>query len=202
MTPRRTIRSPARRTLAAAGAALLLTACSDTALQEAAPAEDPGAEVDGGAVGPDVRVDDDLGLQQVQLASPRDGVYEAGEDARLYVAVTNTGTDPVVLTDVSGPDFAGVDVQTEGGGGLPLTVDPDGNLYVGAQGPPVVTLQDLGRELGSSQSIPVTFTFAEAGEVTVDVMVSAEEDPGTPFDFPNEDPEVRPDPISLPSPTG
>src|SRR3712207_8793727 len=47
-------------------------------------------------------------------------------------------------------------------------------LYVGAEGPPDVTLPDLGRELRSSQSIPVTFTFGEAGEVTVDVPVSAE----------------------------
>ncbi|SNS16529.1 Copper(I)-binding protein [Geodermatophilus pulveris] len=193
MTDRTTTRSPARRALAAVGAVLLLTACSDTDLQEAAPLEDPGPEVDGGAVGPSVRINDDVELQQVQLAYPPDGVYAVGEDARLYMAITNTGTDPVTLTDISGPDFGGVDVETEGGGGLPLVVDPDGNLYLGAEGPPVVTLQDLGRDLRSSQSIPVTFTFAGTDEVTVDAMVSAEEDPGTPFDFPNEDPEVRPE---------
>ncbi len=36
--------------------------------------------------------------------------------------------------------------------------------------------------------IPVTFTFADAGEVTVEVMVSAEGQTSIPpYDFPNED---------------
>jgi hypothetical protein len=143
---------------AVAGATLLLTGCSAPNLEDDAPAEDPGTEVDGGAVGPDVRVNDDVSLLQVQLAYPQDGVYEVGEDARLYMAVSNTGGDPVSLTDISGPDFSGVRVETDGGEGLPLTVDAQDTLYVGAEGPPVVTLLDLGLEVRSSQSIPVTPT--------------------------------------------
>ena len=182
--------SPTRRALTAAfaGATLLLDVCSANELEEDAPAEDPGTEVDGGAIGPDTRVNDDVSLLQVQLEYPLDGVYEVGDDARLFMAVSNTGGDPVTLTDISGPDFGGVAVTTEEGTGLPLTVDPQDNLYVGAEGPPEVMLLDLGQELRSSQSIPVTFTFAEAGEVTVDVMVSAEgQTPAPPFDFPNDD---------------
>ena len=199
--------SPTRRTLTAAfaGATLLLAGCSANELEEDAPAEDPGTEVDGGAIGPDTRVDDDVSLLQVQLEYPLDGVYEVGEDARLFMAVSNTGGDPVTLTDISGPDFGGVAVTTEEGTGLPLTVDPQDNLYVGAEGPPEVVLLDLGQELRSSQSIPVTFTFAEAGEVTVEVPVSAEgQEPTNPFDFPNADPDQDPtedDPASS-SPTG
>ena len=121
------------------------------------------------------------------------------------MAVSNTGGDPVTLTDISGPDFDGVEVVTAEGQGLPLTVDAQDNLYVGAEGPPEVTLLDLGQELRSSQSIPVTFTFAEAGEVTVDVPVSAEgQNPTNPFDFENDDPDQDPtgdDPASS-SPTG
>ena len=211
MTPRMT-RSPARyssarRGLVAAfaGASLLLAGCSANELEEDAPAEDPGTEVDGGAIGPDTRVNDDLSLLQVQLEYPLDGAYEAGEDARLFMAVSNTGGDPVTLTDISGPDFGGVEVVTAEGQGLPLTVDAQDNLYVGAEGPPEVTLLDLGQELRSSQSIPVTFTFAEAGEVTVDVPVSAEgQNPTNPFDFENDDPDQDPtgdDPASS-SPTG
>jgi copper(I)-binding protein len=172
--------------LALAGTALLLTGCGET---EPPPtlSDDP-AEVEGGAVGPDVRLNDDVGLQQVQLEYPLDGVYEAGEDARLFMAVTNTGGEPVTLTDISGPDFGGLQVETAEGQGLPLTVDAEGTLYVGAEGPPDVTLLDLGRELRSSQSIPVTFTFEEAGEVTIDVPVSAEgQNPTPPFDFPDDD---------------
>ena len=199
--------SPTRRALTAAfaGATLLLAGCSANELEEDAPAEDPGTEVDGGAIGPDTRVDDDVSLLQVQLEYPLDGVYEVGEDARLFMAVSNTGGDPVTLTDISGPDFGGVAVTTEEGTGLPLTVDPQDNLYVGAEGPPEVVLLDLGQELRSSQSIPVTFTFAEAGEVTVEVPVSAEgQEPANPFDFPNDDPDQDPtedDPASS-SPTG
>ena len=199
--------SPTRRALTAAfaGATLLLAGCSANELEEDAPAEDPGTEVDGGAIGPDTRVDDDVSLLQVQLEYPLDGVYEVGEDARLFMAVSNTGGDPVTLTDISGPDFGGVRVTTEEGTGLPLTVDPQDNLYVGAEGPPEVVLLDLGQELRSSQSIPVTFTFAEAGEVTIEVPVSAEgQDPTNPFDFPDDDPDQDPtedDPASS-SPTG
>lgn len=199
--------SPTRRTLTAAfaGATLLLAGCSANELEEDAPAEDPGTEVDGGAIGPDTRVNDDVSLLQVQLEYPLDGLYEVGEDARLFMAVSNTGGDPVTLTDISGADFGGVRVTTEAGTGLPLTVDPQDNLYVGAEGPPEVTLLDLGQELRSSQSIPVTFTFAEAGEVTIEVPVSAEgQDPTNPFDFPNDDPDQDPtedDPASS-SPTG
>jgi copper(I)-binding protein len=56
-----------------------------------------------------------------------------------------------------------------------------------------VTLLDLDRSLRSSQSIPVTFTFADAGEVTIDVPVSAEgQNPLPPYDFPNDDPDQDP----------
>ncbi|MGY1760773.1 hypothetical protein ACI79G_01035 [Geodermatophilus sp. SYSU D00779] len=191
-----------RRLAAAAGAVLVLTGCGNAEPDETL-SDDP-AEVEGGAVGPDVRLDDDVGLQQVQLEYPLDGAYEAGEDARLFMAVTNTGEEPVTLTDISGPDFGGVRVETAEGQGLPLTVDADDTLYVGAEGPPDVTLLDLGRELRSSQSIPVTFTFGEAGEVTVDVPVSAEgQNPAPPFDFPDDDPDQDPteDGTSTSSPT-
>jgi copper(I)-binding protein len=185
--------SPTHRRLAAAvaGAALVLTGCGDTE-PDLALSDDP-AEVEGGAAGPDVRLDDDVALQQVQLEYPLDGVYEPGEEARLFMAVSNTGGEPVTLTDISGPDFGGVRVEAAEGQGLPLTVDAQDNLYVGAEGPPNVTLLDLGRELRSSQSIPVTFTFDEAGEVTVDVPVSAEgQTPTPPFDFPDDDPDQDP----------
>ena len=202
MTARSALPSVRTRLVAtAAGVLFALTGCGGA---EEAPLSDAPAEVEGGAVGPDVRLNDDVGLQQVQLEFPLDGVYEAGEDARLFMAVTNTGGEPVTLTDISGPDFGDVRVETAESQGLPLTVDAEDNLYVGAEGPPNVTLLDLERELRSSQSIPVTFTFAEAGEVTIDVPVSAEgQTPTPPFDFPDDDPDQDPteDGTSTSSPT-
>ena len=195
MTARPSLPSARTRLAAtAAGVLLALTACGGTEEPEPQPqlSDDP-AEVEGGAVGPDARLNDDVGLQQVQLEWPLDGVYEPGEDARLFMAVTNSGGEPVTLTDISGPDFGGVRIETAEGQGLPLTVDANDNLYVGAEGPPDVTLLDLGRELRSSQSIPVTFTFGDVGEVTVDVPVSAEgQSPAPPFDFPDDDPDQDP----------
>ena len=94
----------------------------------------------------------------------------------------------MTLTDISGPDFGGVRVETAEGQGLLLTVAAEDALYVGAEGPPDVTLLDLGRELRSSQSIPVTFTVGAAGEVTIDVAGSAEgQNPTPPFDLPDDD---------------
>ena len=159
--------SPRRAAAALALACLFpLTACG----QDDAPLEVPGPEVQGGNEGPDEPLNEDVTLQDVDIAFPEDGVYDEGEDAELLFAVTNTGPDPVARTGVSGPDFAGIEVV---GGELPLEIDADDNLYVGAEGPPTVVLQDLGVQLRSSESIPVTFSFAEAGEVTVEAVVVA-----------------------------
>ncbi|MGY1737290.1 hypothetical protein [Geodermatophilus sp. SYSU D00684] len=175
----------------AAGSALAVAGCGG--IDDEAPLEDPGPEVEGGAIGPDLRIGEDLTLAQVQLEYPLDGLYEEGEDARLFFAITNSGGQAASLVDVSGPDFGGVRVEGTGGSGLPFRIDANDNLYVGAEGPPDVTLLDLDRSLRSSQSIPVTFTFAEAGEVTIEVPVSAEEqDPTPPYDFPSEESDQDP----------
>ncbi len=136
---------------------------------------------------------DDLVLAQVQLEYPLDGVCEEGEDARLFLAISNSAGEPASLVDVSGPDFGGVRVERRDGTGLPLQVDGNDDLYVGAEGPPDITLLDLERSLRSSQSTPVAFTFAEAGEVTIEVPVSAEgQSPVPPFDFPDGDTDRDP----------
>ena len=175
--------------LVVAGVAVLLGA---TGCGEDAPLETPGAEVQGGAIGPDVAVSEDVKLLQVQLEYPLDGAYEVGDDARLFLGIANTGTVADTLTDVRGPDFT--DATIPGGGGdLALTVAADDNVYVGAEGMPVIVLEDLQTELHSSESIPVTFTFERAGEVTVEAMVAAEgQDPVPTYDFP--DPAEGPSP--------
>jgi len=178
-----------RRRLAAFALASVfaLTACGQDD-----PASDEGAEVPGGAVGPDVMVTEDLSILQVQLEYPLDGVYEEGEDARLFLGIANTGNADDDLLDVRGPDFADAQLIVDGGPGA-IRVRQDDNVYVGAEGAPTITLVDLERSLRSSQSIPVTLVFEDAGEVTVDVPVAAEgQDPEPPFDFPDpaQDPTV------------
>ncbi|NEM08267.1 copper chaperone PCu(A)C [Geodermatophilus normandii] len=152
-------------------------------------AETPDVD-DSGAVGPDEAASEMIDVLQVQLAYPLDGVYEEGEDASLYFGIANDGTLEDDLLDVRGPDFTDAALTVDGRAAV-IPVAPNDNVYVGAEGSPSVVLEDLQTTLRSSQSIPVTFVFEEAGEVTVDAMVAAEgQDPTPPFDFPDpaEDP--------------
>ncbi|MGY1739041.1 hypothetical protein [Geodermatophilus sp. SYSU D00684] len=144
----------------------------------------------GGAIGPDETVTGDLSLLQVQLEYPLDGLYEEGEDARLFLGIADSGAEDDTLTSVEGPFAEAVDAD---GGAFSIDVPADDTVYVGAEDAPSITLAGLERSLRSSQSIPVTFEFARAGEVTVDVLVAAErQHPEPPYDFPDpaEDPST------------
>ncbi|MFD2092647.1 copper chaperone PCu(A)C [Blastococcus deserti] len=165
--------------------ALAVAACSQDN-----PVANEGAEVPGGAVGPDAAVTEDLSVLQVQLEYPLDGVYEEGEDARLFLGIANTGKTDDDLLDVRGPDFADAEILVDGRPGV-IRVPQDDNVYVGAEGAPSITLLDLERSLRSSQTIPVTLVFEDAGTVTLDAPVAAEgQNPEPPYDFPDpaEDP--------------
>jgi copper(I)-binding protein len=182
------MRTPVPASAAVLAAGLVLTACGGDA-----PLDVPGEEVRGGAVGPDVDLTEDVGLRQVQLAWPSDGAYDPGEDAELYLGITNTGNEPVELVEVRGPDFADATLTADGATGA-IPVPEDDNVYVGAEGAPSIVLEDLGRSLRSSQSTPVTFVFADAGSVTVDVVVAAEGQEQEPYDFPDPDEDPTDDP--------
>jgi hypothetical protein len=184
-TPRRRPAWPAAPAALALALALgpSLAACS---AEE--PLSTPGPEVSGGAIGPDEAVTGDLSLLQVQLEYPLDGAYQEGEDARLFIGSANSGSPDAVLVDVTGPFADAVDGD---GGEFAIPVTADDNVYVGAEGAPTITLTGLQEPLRSSQSIPVTFVFAQAGEVTIDAVVAAErQDPTPTYDFPDpaEDP--------------
>src|SRR4051794_25373499 len=101
------------RTVATAALAILtLTSCG-------AGDPKPGPEVAGGNAGVDEQVGRGIKVLDVELEYPLDGRYEQGEDARLYLAVSNTGEEPDALVEVTGPDFAGARVS---GSGLPIPV--------------------------------------------------------------------------------
>jgi copper(I)-binding protein len=142
----------------------------------------PGPEVAGGNAGVDERVNAHVKVLDVELEYPLDGQYDVGEDARLYLAISNDGNTSDALVDVTGPDFADARVS---GAGLPLEVPAGDTVFVGAEAAPVITLTDLDRALRSSESIPVTFRFERAGVVTVQAMVAAEgQTPSPSYDFP------------------
>ena len=182
--------SPTRHRLAAV---VVATAFGLTACAQDQPLANEGAEVEGGAVGPDEMVTEDLSVLQVQLEFPSDGVYEEGEDASLFLGIANTGTVEDDLVDVRGPDFADAELVVDGEPGV-IPVPENDNVYVGAEGAPTITLLDLERSLRSSQSIPVTLVFEEAGEVTVDAPVAASgQDPEPTYDFPDPAEDPTPD---------
>lgn len=171
-----------RRWLAAAAlaAALAAAGCGD---------ETPDVD-DSGAVGPDEPVSESIEVLQVQLEYPLDDVYEEGEDARLFLGIANPGTEEDDLIDVRGPDFTDAALTVDGEAAV-IRVLPEDNVFIGPEGAPSIVLEDLQTTLRSSQSIPVTFVFEEAGEVTVDAVVAVQgQDPTPPVDAPDptEDP--------------
>jgi copper(I)-binding protein len=139
----------------------------------------------------------DLALRAVQLPYPTGGVYPAGSDARLLAAVVNPADTEDTLVAIEGDQFASVDVvdpdaaqaSATSSGSLDLTVPADGILYLGNGTGPSVTLVGLTEDISVGQTVDVTFTFEQAGQVTVPVPVavaSRDLPRGEPFDFEQE----------------
>jgi copper(I)-binding protein len=177
---------------AAATAALLLSpvalgACSagqvaQTATQE----QNLGNSADAGA----------LNLRALELPYPTGGTYSSGDDARLLGAVVNTADADDTLVSVQSDGFTSVEVvdpnatapaaPATGSGSLDLTVPAGGTLYLGNGSGPSVTLVGLTEELTVGEYVDVTFTFDQAGQVSVPVPVgvAARDLPrGEPYDF-------------------
>lgn len=178
-----------RRTWIAAAA--LATALASSGCGADAPSQTPGPEVPGGNAAPDTRVNSDVKVTAITLPYPTDGVYQTGADVELYMAISNTGTTDAVLSDVRSDAFDDVQISAtadEGADGL--TIPANEAVYVGSQGGPTITLLGLHESLRSSQSVPITLEFDQAGEVDVQAPVAAEgQDPRTapPFVGPDLD---------------
>jgi copper(I)-binding protein len=141
----------------------------------------------------------DLNLRAVELPYPTGGVYAAGSDARLLAAVASNSAADDRLVSVTGEDFDSVEVldptatasPSAGGGGaaggtVALTVPAGGTLFIGNGDGPSITLVGLADEVGVGQYVDVTFTFQQAGEVSMQVPVgvaSRDLPRGEPFDF-------------------
>ena len=142
----------------------------------------------------------DITLRQVELAYPRAGSYDAGDDAELTMAIVNTGEEADTLVSVEGEGFSSAEitgsspeVNTAGtpAGRTPVAtadeieIAPDTTVFVGS-GDLTVTLTDLDEELTVGQHIPLVLTFENAGEVEISATVSTPsnaQDRGEEFDF-------------------
>ena len=135
----------------------------------------------------------DLTIRQVQFLSPRGGVYEQGDDAELQLAVVNTGEEADTLTDVSGEGFGDVEFDDGSTRQRPsadgIEIPGDSATYIDGD-ELAVTLTDLDEGLTAGQYIELTFTFENAGEITLPVTVSTPDEAlerGEAFDFHHEE---------------
>lgn len=139
-----------------------------------------------GSVGP-------IELRQVQVAYPRTGTYQQGDDAALQMSIINTGTTADTLVSIAGDGFSNVYTTGTGSqatsssaatttgaapttgaassGQLNIPIPPDSSVYLG-QNAPHVYLSGLSEPLTSGQGLPLTITFEKAGTVSMRAVVA------------------------------
>jgi copper(I)-binding protein len=124
------------------------------------------------------------------LGAPSGSSVPAGSSASLFVSLFNGGTGDDQLVSVSAPDYATSVKVTGGTVGLP----PQGQVNLTGPQPSVV-LSGLTKPLAGSEVIPVTFDFAHAGSVTLQVPVQPQS-----FYYSTYSPPPTPEPTTA-SPT-
>lgn len=151
---------PARRLFAVACLAVAITSCSAGQLAQ--------TSLQVGSVGGVPAEVGDLSLRNVQLEYPSAGTYQAGDDANLeFVVVNNNVTEDDRLVSVSSSAAASGEV---GQGDSPVDL-PASSLTQFTDAQPSASLLDLTDGLDATVTIPVTFTFARAGAITILVPV-------------------------------
>jgi copper(I)-binding protein len=132
-----------------------------------------------------------LTIRAVQFASPGESGYERGDDADLTFAVVNSGSEDDTLTDVTGEGFGDVEFDNGSSGSASsdggIEIPGDSATFIGDD--LTVTLTDLDDALTAGQSLELTFTFENAGEITLPVTVATPDEAmerGEAFDFHHE----------------
>ena len=107
------------------------------------------------------------------------------------------GQEDDTLTDISGDGFGDYEIDDDppdppAGPSRPRSTSPPATVFADGENL-TITLTDLDESLTTGQTLDVTFTFENAGEVTVPVTVSTPEDDlprGESFDFHPEEESV------------
>ena len=134
----------------------------------------------------------DLTIRAVQFLSPGEDGYAQGDDADLRIGIINGGSEDDTLTDVSGEGFGDVEFDDGSTGSAPadgIEIPADSAVFVDGE-ELGVTLTDLDDELRTGQLLELTFTFENAGDVTLPVTVATPEETverGEAFDFHHEE---------------
>lgn len=135
-----------------------------------------------------------IAIRNAALAYPVGGVYAAGSDARLIVAIANTGQTDDTLVSITSTAFTSAKATgttapatgtTAPAGGLNVPVPAGATVYVGGNGP-AITVTGLTQSFAVGQVLEATMTFAKAGAASVRVLVSVpplDLPRGTPYNF-------------------
>lgn len=118
-------------------------------------------------------------LHAVAILAPKGASYPVGSDAQLTLIIVNDGRSPDSLTQVSSPRFQSAQLPSSAaqrtiaaGQSVPINV---ANTGTDTSGQATLSLHGLtGGALFPGESVPVTFTFADAGtaKLTVPVQLS------------------------------
>lgn len=105
------------------------------------------------------------------LGAPSGSSVPAGDSASLFVGLFNNGPTTDKLLGIAAPDAAKSATVT--GGSVAIPAASSANLT----GPePTIVLKGLTKPLSGGQNVPVTFDFARAGAVTLNVPVEPRSD--------------------------
>jgi len=144
-------------------------------------------------------------LRSVVLEYPTSGRYDAGDDAELRAAIVNSSDDADTLVSIESESFEGV--RALGGDTSPVSsssgvsseveveIPRQETVFLGGDGPTIL-LENLAEDLTAGQSIELTMTFEQAGEVTVRALVDNPEEEvarGEAYDYHQEEQEGETD---------
>lgn len=142
---------------AALGAGLLLSGCAAGQVSQTA---QEVAAIDGGnaTVG-------DVGVRNALLATPDAANYARGSDVKLLMVLSNDGFAADTLTSISSPAASAVKLSGS------ITLPAQSLVNIGADSTATATLTGLTKPVCYGQSIPLTFSFARAGQLTLNVPI-------------------------------
>ena len=106
-----------------------------------------------------------IGVRDVRLAPTTDNAYKSGSTIPLKLWVSNTALTSDTLTGVSSPAADKIDIAGKKELAAQTLVEVTDSTDL------KITLNGLKNELPYGHSIPVTFTFASAGTLTVNVPI-------------------------------
>ncbi|WP_193046611.1 hypothetical protein [Mycolicibacterium baixiangningiae] len=162
--------------LAACGLALALTACGAGQISQTA-TQAPAVNGVNAGVG-------DIAIRNIHLRAPQTSDYvRPGSEAELLFVASNESADqPDRLVSIRS-DVGSVPVQgdtTIAPNGVLVAGEPDGQtaaLESVQPAEPLTAAVTLTKPITNGLTYPFTFTFQRAGEVTVQVPISAGEEP-------------------------